>query len=86
LKDIFNRWKHVDSHDVFEAHLPQLVPLDYIEEVYIPKNLFASLTPAAQESAKKIFRDSLHITEHNIDLTATSGVGLHPADKSRSDY
>jgi hypothetical protein len=66
--------------------LPQLVPLDYIEEIYIPKNLFASLTPAAQESAKKIFRDSLHITEHEINLTATGGGGSHPADKSRQDY
>ncbi|CAF2836536.1 unnamed protein product [Rotaria sp. Silwood2] len=86
LKDIINRWKKVDSHQVFEAHLPRLVPLDYIEEVYIPKNLFSSLTPAAQESAKKVFRDALHITNHEINLTATGGGSSHPSDKSRSEY
>lgn len=86
LKTILHRWKKVDSHQVFEAHLPQLVPLDYVEEIYIPKNLFASLTPAAQESAKKIFRRSLHITDHEINLAATGGGGSQPSDKSRADY
>ncbi|CAF1101396.1 unnamed protein product [Rotaria sp. Silwood1] len=86
LKAIINHWKKVDSHQVFEAHLPRLVPLDYIEEVYIPKNLFSSLTPAAQESAKKIFRDSLHITDHEINLISGGGGGSHPSDKSRSNY
>ncbi|CAF4963164.1 unnamed protein product, partial [Rotaria socialis] len=86
VRDIMTRWKKVDSHQVLEAHLPQLVPLDYIEEVYIAKNLFDSLTPAAQESAKKIFRDSLHITKHEINLTDTGGGGSQPSDKSRADY
>ncbi|CAF1025353.1 unnamed protein product [Rotaria sordida] len=86
LKGIIHRWKEVDSHEVFEAHLPQLVPLDYIDEIYIPKNLFNSLTSAAQQSAKKIFRDALHITKHEINLTSTGGGGPHPSDRSRSDY
>ncbi|CAF3353340.1 unnamed protein product [Rotaria socialis] len=86
VRDIITHWKKVDSHQVLEAHLPQLVPLDYIEEVYIAKNLFDSLTPAAQESAKKIFRDSLHITKHEINLTDTGGGGSQPSDKSRADY
>ena len=86
LKAILNRWKKVDSHQVFEAHLPQLVPLDYVEEVYIPKNLFGSLTPLAQESAKKIFRNSLNITTHEINLSDTGGGGSQPSDKSRSEY
>ncbi|CAF1178661.1 unnamed protein product [Rotaria sordida] len=86
LKTILNYWTKADSHQVFEAHLPRLVPLDYIEEVYIPKNLFASLTSAAQESAIKVFRDTLHITDHKINLTDTGG-GVSPlSDKSRSEY
>ncbi|CAF1468950.1 unnamed protein product [Rotaria sp. Silwood1] len=86
LNTIINRWMKTDSHQVFEAHLPRLVPLDYIEEVYIPKNLFASLTSAAQESAIKVFRDGLHITNHNINLNDSSS-GVSPlTDKSRSDY
>ena len=88
LRDIVDRWLKVDSHSVIEAHLPRLIPLDYVEEVYIPKNLFASLTPAAQESATHIFGDSLHITDHDTNLTDTprSGGGSHPTDKSRSAY
>ena len=86
VHDIFDRWKKVDSHEVFEAHLPQLIPLDYVEEIYIAKNLFASLSEAAQKSTKKIFGDSLHITDHEINLTDTSRHGTQPADKSRADY
>jgi uncharacterized protein (TIGR02452 family) len=86
VEDILKRWTHVDSHEVFEAHLPQLVPLDYIEAVYIPKNLFATLTPAAQESARKTFRVALHITEHSIALTDASGGSVHALDSSRSKY
>ncbi|CAF3101073.1 unnamed protein product [Rotaria sp. Silwood2] len=86
LKTIIDRWTKVDSHQVFEAHLPRLVPLDYIEEVYIPRNLFASLTPTAQESAVKVFRDALHITNHNINLNDTGGGVSILSDKSRSDY
>ena len=86
VHDIFNRWKKVDSHEVFEAHLPQLIPLDYVEEIYITKNLFASLSEAAQTSAKNIFGDSLHITDLEINLTDTSSNGSKPADKSRADY
>ncbi|CAF4577394.1 unnamed protein product, partial [Didymodactylos carnosus] len=31
LEDIIKRWLIVDSHHVFEAHLPQLIPLNYID-------------------------------------------------------
>lgn len=85
-KDIFTRWKKVDSHQVFEAHLPQLVPLDYIDEIYIPKSLFALLTPAAQESATKIFGNSLHITKHEIDPTPAFNGGPRPNDAGRANY
>ncbi|CAF3858503.1 unnamed protein product [Rotaria sp. Silwood1] len=61
LTDIVDRWMNVDSHEVFEEHLPQLIPLDYIEYVFMPNNLFQSLTPEAQQSAKGAFKDSLLI-------------------------
>ena len=67
LKDILQHWKGTESHGVFEAHLPQLIPLYYVEEVYIPKIIFESLHRNAQESAQKIFGDSLHLTNHKID-------------------
>ncbi|UJR32654.1 hypothetical protein I4U23_020114 [Adineta vaga] len=83
VKDILHRWINVDSHEVFEAHLPQLVPLDYIDAVYIPKNLFESLSAVAQNSAKKTFRNCLHITDHQVNLAFSD---LRSKDESRSKY
>ena len=36
LDAVCQRWKSVDSLFLFEAHLPQLIPLDYIDCVYMP--------------------------------------------------
>ncbi|CAF2765048.1 unnamed protein product [Rotaria sp. Silwood2] len=71
LNAVIERWMRVDSHEVFESHLPQLIPLDYIDAVYIPKNLFESLNSQAQKLAKNIFGNSIYITEHIIDLNST---------------
>ena len=30
----------IESHGVFEAHLPQLIPLLYIEEIYMAETIF----------------------------------------------
>ncbi|CAF3925214.1 unnamed protein product [Adineta steineri] len=69
LEAILGRWTSVDSHQTFEAHLPQLIPLDYIDRVYIPKNVFESLSPEAQQSAKGAFKDSLMISIYESDET-----------------
>ncbi|CAF1459208.1 unnamed protein product [Adineta steineri] len=68
LKKVLEYWNHVDSHKIFEGHLPSLVPLDYIEDIYMPKNVFESLSEDAKKSAKKIFGNSLTITDHIVDL------------------
>ncbi|CAF4515491.1 unnamed protein product [Rotaria sp. Silwood2] len=86
LKDIVDRWMTVDSHEVFEGHLPQLIPLDYIEYVFIPKNLFQSLTLEAQQSAKAAFKDALFITNHDIDLSLIKPGGIIPLDATRQPY
>ncbi|CAF1363753.1 unnamed protein product [Rotaria magnacalcarata] len=62
LETILENWISVDSHQILEGHLPQLIPLDYVDRVYIPKNTFESLLPEAQQSAKGAFKDSLVIT------------------------
>ncbi|CAF1401512.1 unnamed protein product [Adineta steineri] len=67
IEAILDRWINVDSHELFEAHLPQLIPLDYIDRVYIPKNVFESLSPEAQQSAKGAFKDSLMISIYESD-------------------
>jgi hypothetical protein len=63
LEAILKYWSKVDSHMVFEGHLPQLIPLDYIDHVYIPQDVFDSLTAEAQQAAKTIFRRTLTITD-----------------------
>jgi hypothetical protein len=67
LEAILQRWISVDSHQTFESHLPQLIPLDYIDRVYIPKNVFESLSSEAQQSAKEAFKDSLMISIYESD-------------------
>ena len=41
LNDVIQRWMNVDSHQVFESHLPQLIPLNYVDRIYMPKNIFS---------------------------------------------
>jgi hypothetical protein len=67
LKDVIDHWMHIDPHEVLEAHLPQLIPLDYIDHIYMPKNVFNSLSNYAQHSAKETFRHNLTITDHDVD-------------------
>ena len=37
---ILKRWCEVDSHKTIEAHLPQLIPLDYIDHIYMTQKIF----------------------------------------------
>ena len=67
LEAVLQRWTSVDSHQTFESHLPQLIPLDYIDRVYIPKNVFESLSTEAQQSAKGAFKDALIISIYESD-------------------
>ena len=61
LKAILKHMSSVQSDELFESHLPEMIPLDYIEEVYIPQTVFYSLTSSAQVSAKNLLHASLHI-------------------------
>ena len=86
FKAIIQRWSTADSHQVFEAHLPQLIPLDYIERVYMAQTTFDSLSSFAQELSKKIFGSALRITPHQIDVSIPPA-GLHkPLDPTRVPY
>jgi hypothetical protein len=83
---VIQRWMSMDSHDVFEGHLPQLIPLDYIDKVYMPKNVFESLTHEAQQSARGAFKNSLIITDHVIDLSLIKPGATIPLDSTRIPY
>lgn len=86
LQTVIKKWNQVDSHFVFEGHLPPLIPLDYIENVYMPKNLFASLPDETQVSARKIFEDSLVLFDHDVDLTLIKPGATTPFDDTRKPY
>jgi hypothetical protein len=85
LSSIIYRWKQIDSHQVIEAHLPQLIPLSYIEHIYIPKNVFESLSSDAQKNARDLFPNNLTITKHVVDLTVDS-LAFSKPDDSRKEY
>ena len=86
LNDVLQRWMNADSHDVFECHLPQLIPLDYIDRVYMPKNLFASLNSTAQQTANETFKDKLILISHDIDLSLIQTHRTVPLDSTRQSY
>jgi hypothetical protein len=85
VSDVKYRWKHTDAHQVIEAHLPQIIPLSYIHHIYMPTNVFESLSPEAQKSARELFPHNLTITKHTIDLTADP-MAFSKSDDSRKEY
>ncbi|CAF1261786.1 unnamed protein product [Adineta steineri] len=85
-KDVLHRWKTVDSHETFESHLPQLIPLDYIDCIYMPKNVFDSLNPEARQSTKDLFRESLVFYDKPVDLSLLKPAGIVPLDVTRKPY
>ncbi|CAF1688558.1 unnamed protein product, partial [Adineta ricciae] len=58
----------------------------YIESVYMPQNIFDSLTPEAQSSAKRLFKDSLIMYPHPVDLTLLKPGSTVPLDTTRRPY
>ncbi|UJR07462.1 hypothetical protein I4U23_011751 [Adineta vaga] len=86
LDTVIQQWTSVDSHFVFESHLPQLIPLDYIDNVYMPKNLFQSLSDEAKQSARAVFGSSMILTDHAIDLSLIVPGNLVPQDATRKPY
>ncbi|CAF0936731.1 unnamed protein product [Rotaria sordida] len=61
LETILNCWLARDSHKNIEGHLPQLIPLDYIEHIYIPQNIFDSFNNETCKAIKTIFDDRISI-------------------------
>ena len=64
LPTIMRHLSSAKPNQLFEGQLPALIPLDYIEEVYIPQNLFTSLPSSAQTKAKEFFGNSLNMVAY----------------------
>ncbi|CAF1256458.1 unnamed protein product [Didymodactylos carnosus] len=87
LTTILQRWVDVDSHMNIECHLPQLIPLDYIDHIYMSQNAFDSLNPNAQHAIDTIFQNRITKTPHEIELTQPAlKHGPKPESKARTDY
>ncbi|CAF3876655.1 unnamed protein product [Rotaria sp. Silwood1] len=87
LNTILKRWIHTDSHKNIEAHLPQLIPLDYIDHIYIPQNIFDSLNFDTRKAINAVFKHSITVTPHQGEANQPMGpTGPTPSSKERTDY
>ncbi|CAF0883349.1 unnamed protein product, partial [Didymodactylos carnosus] len=64
LKQIIKRWMGADSHQVLEAHLPQLIPLNYIDRIYMPKSVADALSQKSKKYVEAMFGERLQVTDH----------------------
>ncbi|CAF3383056.1 unnamed protein product [Rotaria socialis] len=87
LNRILERWVNVDSHINIEGHLPQLIPLSYIDHIFIPKNLYESLSAASHRAINSNFKNRITIIPHDGEANQPGGPrGPKPPTKSRADY
>ena len=87
LSTIFKRWLQVDSHQNVEAHLPPLIPLAYIDHIYIPKNLYHSLNQNAHKTIDEFFKHHITVTEHLGDPNQPMSLcGPMPTSPTRMNY
>ncbi|CAF1478157.1 unnamed protein product, partial [Didymodactylos carnosus] len=64
----------------------QLIPLDYVDCVYMPKNVFETFTPEAQQLANITFNKSLIITDHQVNLSLIVPGNTIALDGTRQPY
>ena len=62
LDKVIERWLQVDSHETIEAHLPPLIPLDYIEHIYMPQNIYDKLNASTRKVVDRLFKEEGHLT------------------------
>ena len=55
LTKIFDRWKKSDSHKAIEAHVPKLIPLDYIDHIYMAQETYNSYDRNTQQLIQTFF-------------------------------
>ncbi|CAF4696989.1 unnamed protein product [Rotaria sp. Silwood1] len=87
LETILRRWINADSHANIEGHLPQLIPLDYIDHIYIPQNIFDSFDSKTRQTIKSIFENRITTTSHQIEMDQYEPKsGPKPDSKVRAEY
>jgi hypothetical protein len=88
IDTIIKRWLQIDSHKSIEAHLPQLIPLDYIDYIYMPKNIFDSFNQQTRKSIQANFKNCIDITPHTGGCIgdAKGTFGPQPEAPERIEY
>ena len=87
LHKILERWFEVDSHLTVEGHLPQLIPLSYIDHIYMPQNLYDSLTDDARRAIKANFKYRITLVAHDGEAQQPSKPhGPKPPTQPREKY
>ncbi|CAF1308780.1 unnamed protein product, partial [Rotaria sordida] len=66
LKTILKCWLDRDSHMNIEAHLPQLIPLDYIDHIYMPQEIFDSFENKTCQTIETIFNNRISIKSFQL--------------------
>ena len=87
LDTILERWLEVDSHLTVEGHLPQLIPLSYIDHIFIPQNLYDSFSNDSHRAIHANFRRRFTLVPHDGEAQQPSRPhGPKPSSNSRVKY
>ena len=62
LEQIFKCWCDDDSHKVIEAHLPKIIPLDYVDHIYMTQNIYNKFDSNTQKLLKTLFDQRVTIS------------------------
>ena len=71
FEKVLEYWMEAGSHQVLEAHLPGLIPLDYIDCIYMTEKIYAELNVRTKEVIVEL------LGERIVKLTATDPNQYH---------
>ncbi|CAF2763646.1 unnamed protein product [Rotaria sp. Silwood2] len=87
LDQIHKRWLNVDAHLTVEGHLPRLIPLSYIDHVYMPKNFYDSFSDDVRKAIHANFKHNFTIVSFDGDPNQPRGPHTPvPKSKSRAGF
>ena len=66
LTKIFDLWKKSDSHKAIEAHLPTLIPLDYIDHIYMAEETYDSYNKNIKVLIDTFFHQRITKAPHRL--------------------
>ena len=63
---VMDWWRGQDSHSVFEAHLPAVVPFSMIDTIHIPEDMYKALSAKEKSYLKTWFKPEQIVTTEAI--------------------